>query len=79
MTKRYTKLSETVIGFLLGFLLAFPNFCMVEAGFSPMNALLTKQRNRLDVGVRGDLRMKLTDLQPNVHELIKRHQLHPSQ
>ena len=44
MTKRYAKLSEAVLGFLL----AFPNSCMVEAGFSHINALLTKQQNRLD-------------------------------
>ena len=74
MTKRYTKLSETVFGLSS----AFPNSNMVEAGFSPIDALLTNQQNRLDVGERGDLKLKLTNLQPNIHEQIKSHQHHPS-
>ena len=63
MTKRYAKLSETVLGFLLPFL----NCYMVEDGFSHINALLTNQENRLEEGEHGDLRMKLTNLHPNIH------------
>ena len=72
--RRYAKLSETVRGFLL----AFPNSYMVAAGFSYINALLTKQLNRLDMGERGKLNLLITNLQPNIHELIKSHQLLPS-
>ena len=34
--------------------LAFLSSYMVEAGFSHLNAVLTQQRNRLNVGKRGD-------------------------
>ena len=74
MTKRHAKLSVTVLRFLL----AFPNFYVVESGVSHINSFLINQRNRLEVGEGGDLRLELTNLQPNIHELIKSHQLHPS-
>ena len=53
---------------------------MVEAGFSHINALLTKQQqNRLDVDeCGGGLRLTLTHAQLNIDELIESHQLHPS-
>ena len=70
VTKRHAKLSVTVLRFLL----AFPNFYVVESGVSHINSCLINQRNRLEVGERGDLRLELT----NIHELIKSHQLHPS-
>ena len=60
------------------FLLAFPSSYMVEAGFSHANAVLTKQRNRLKLEERGDLRLKLTNLQPNINDLAETHQSHPS-
>ena len=65
MTKR--KLSETFL-FLLSllftfhFLLAFPNSYIVEAGFCHIDALVTKQRNSLDVGEHVSQRLKLTNL-----------------
>ncbi|XP_023222959.1 SCAN domain-containing protein 3-like [Centruroides sculpturatus] len=51
------------------FLLAFPTSYVVEAGFSHANAILTKQRNRLNLENRGDLRLKLTNFQPNINNL----------
>ena len=60
------------------FLLAFPSSYMVEAGFSHANAVLTKQGNRLSLEERGDLRLKLTNLQPNISILVEAHQAHPS-
>jgi len=71
---KYPKLSATVEPFLL----AFPSSYMVEAGFSHANAVLTKQRNRLNLEERGDLRLKLTNLQPNINALADAHQTHPS-
>ena len=59
MAKSYAELSETVLGSLV----AFPCSYIVVAGFSQINALLTKQRNRLDEVERGDLRLKLTNPQ----------------
>ena len=60
------------------FLLAFPSSYMVEAGFSHANAVLTKQRNRLSLEERGDLRLKLTNLQPNISIFVEAHEAHPS-
>ena len=62
------------------FLLAFPSSYMVEAGFSHANAVLTKQRNRLSLEERGDLRLrlKLTNLQPKISILVEAQQAHPS-
>ncbi|KAF2347273.1 hypothetical protein FHG87_021970 [Trinorchestia longiramus] len=51
---------------------------MVEAGFSHANAILTKQRNRLNLENRGDLRLKLNNFKPNINSLAAAHQAHPS-
>ncbi|KAF2366234.1 hypothetical protein FHG87_003001 [Trinorchestia longiramus] len=51
---------------------------MVEAGSSHANAILTKQRNRLDLENCGDLRLKLTNFEPNINSLAAAHQAHPS-
>jgi len=51
---------------------------MVEVGFSHVNAILSKQRNRLNLEKRGDLRLKLTNIQPEVNALFHAHQAHTS-
>lgn len=56
------------------FLLAFPTSYMVEVGFSHLNSILTKQRNRLNVQTCGDLRLKLTNFEPNIKALAASHQ-----
>ena len=55
-------------------LLAFPTSYLVECGFSRVNMMLTKSRNRLDIMHRGDIRMALTKLTPNVEKLAEQHQ-----
>jgi hypothetical protein len=52
-------------------LLAFPTSYMVEAGFSHVVSILSKERNRLDIVARGDLRLKLTSILPRIPELAK--------
>nr|CAH7715275.1 unnamed protein product [Callosobruchus chinensis] len=37
-----------------------------------------EKRNRLDIISRGDLRLTLTKLTPNVDNLLLKHQVHPS-
>ena len=74
ITNKYHKLCAAAEPFLL----AFPSTYLVEAGFSHINSILTKQRNQLNIEERGDLRLKLTNLQPNINEFIKNHQPHPS-
>ncbi|XP_042228309.1 SCAN domain-containing protein 3-like [Homarus americanus] len=55
-------------------LLPFPSSCLVECGFSAVNDLLLKKRNRLDITKRGDLRLKLTKFLPRIKSLCSRHQ-----
>ena len=63
----YLRLSATVEPFLL----AIPSSYVVEA-------VLSKQRNRLNVEESANLPLKLTNLQPNVRALVNDHQVHPS-
>lgn len=56
------------------FIVAFPTSYLVECGFSRVLLLLTKQRNRMDIVQRGDLRLSLTSLQPNIEDISKSHQ-----
>lgn len=55
-------------------LLPFPSSYLAECGFSAVNDLLLKKRNRLDITKRGDLRLKLTTLVPNIKSLCSRHE-----
>ncbi|GFV82822.1 uncharacterized protein TNCV_4147901 [Trichonephila clavipes] len=50
-------------------LLPFPSSFLAECGFSAVNDLLIKKRNQLDLTQRGDLRLKLTKLEPNIKSL----------
>ena len=49
-----------------------------EKGFSAVTLLLSKQRNRLSISKRGDLRLYLTKMYPNIKKIIDDHQAHPS-
>jgi len=51
---------------------------MMEAGFSHVNAIPSKQRNRFNLEERGDLKLKLTNIQPDVNALVYANQAHPS-
>ena len=60
------------------FFIAFPTSSLVKRGFSAVSRLLTKQRNKLNITERDDLRLLLTNLHPDVDSLIAMHQAHPS-
>nr|CAI5868673.1 unnamed protein product [Callosobruchus analis] len=60
------------------FFISFPSSHLVERGFSAITNLLTKKRNIMDIISRGDLRLTLTKLTPNVDNLLLKHQVHPS-
>ncbi|GFW59501.1 hypothetical protein TNCV_3221551 [Trichonephila clavipes] len=47
---------------------------LIECGFSAVNDLLSKKRNRLDITKRGDWRLKLTKLEPDIKSLCRRHE-----
>ena len=55
-------------------LLPFPSSYLVECGFSAVNDLLPKKRNRLDITKRGNLRLKLTKFRPLIKFICSRHQ-----
>ena len=59
-------------------ILSFPTSYLVEKGFSAVTLLQSKQRNRLSISKRGDMRMYLTNLSPNIKELAKALQAHSS-
>ena len=52
------------------FFIAFLTSYLVDRGFSTVSRLLTKQRNKLNITERGDLRLLLTNLHPDVDSLI---------
>jgi len=43
-----------------------------------LSIFLQKKRNRLEITDRGDLRLNLTNLKPNIENLLSKHQAHPS-
>ncbi|KFD48874.1 hypothetical protein M514_10237 [Trichuris suis] len=45
----------------------------IECGFSRV-VTLTKSRNRTDIPARGDLRLSLSNLEPNIAKLAEEHQ-----
>jgi hypothetical protein len=53
-------------------LLPFPSSYLVQCGFRKISDLLIKKRNRLDITNRGDLRLKLTKLDPDIKFLCSK-------
>ena len=74
ISEHYPALWKTVKMLVI----AFPTSYLVERGFSAVAQLVSKQRNRLQITERGDLRLRLSDFQPYVQKLISLHQAHPS-
>lgn len=50
-------------------LVHFPSSYLVECGFSAVNDMVTSKRNRLEITQRGDLRLKLTSIAPEIKKL----------
>ena len=59
------------------FMVVFPSSYSVERAFSAVLTLLDSKRNRLEIVNRGDLKLFLTKLKPDIDELITKHQPHP--
>ena len=68
------KLRENLNSRLVKILLHFPTSYLVECGFSAVNKILTKERNKIDICIRVDIRLKLTNFKPNVEGLVAKHQ-----
>ena len=59
---------------ILKLLIAFPTSYLVESGFSAVNHILTKNRNALKITERGGIRLFLTKFEPNILNLVSKHQ-----
>lgn len=70
--KEYKELSNIAVKILIGFSTTY----LCERGFSSLTYLKNKFRSKLNV--EDDLRLYLTKLEPNIEELCKRKQAHPS-
>jgi hypothetical protein len=55
------------------FFIAFPSSYLAKRGFSIVSNLLTKKRNRLSIVERGDLRLLMTNMAPNIEKLVLLH------
>ena len=55
-------------------IIVFPTSYLVEAGFSRVSQMISKACNRLDIVKRGDLRLSLTSIEPNIKKLVEKHQ-----
>lgn len=55
-------------------LIPFPTSYLVESGFSAVNHIMTKERNRLNISERRDLRLFLTKIEPDIKYLTSQHQ-----
>lgn len=58
------------------FLIAFPSSYLVKRGLSAVTNLLTTKKQWLQITNRGDLRMLLTKIEPNINEILAKHQPH---
>ena len=67
---KYPLLSDKVQFYVI----AFPTSYLVEVGFSRVSQMLSKDRNRLDIVKRGDLRLSLTSIEPNITKLTEKNQ-----
>ncbi|KAK9694542.1 hypothetical protein QE152_g33471 [Popillia japonica] len=70
--QEYKELSGNALKFLLGFSTTY----LCERGFTSLTYLKNKYRNKLNV--EDDLRLYLTKLEPNIDQLCKEKQAHPS-
>ena len=74
ISERYPALYNIVKKFYI----AFPTSYLVERGFSAVAQLLGKQRQKLCITKRGDLRVFLSNIKPDIEKLVSAHQAHPS-
>ena len=56
----------------------FPSSCLDECRLSVVAELLQAKRNQLEINKRGDLRLKLTKLEPRIKQMCNQHQAQSS-
>ncbi len=69
-----TKIVSGVWKIMFKLIIAFPTSYLVETGFSVVNSIHTKKRNAFNVAERGDLRLALTEIEPDIMTLAKNQQ-----
>ena len=74
ITERYPRAWDRVKLFLI----VFPSSYLIERAFSAVITLLNSKRNRVEIVNRGDLRLFLIKLKPDIDELKTKPQPHPS-
>ena len=68
--EKYPRLATCAQNLLLPFLSSY----LMECGFSALTQILFKKRGSLDICRRGDLRLRLTRLVPDIKSLMCKHQ-----
>ena len=77
----YASFHSNFVHVIIGreiFIIAFTTSYLVKREFGAMLQLLMKQRNRLDITKKGDLRLLLTDIEPQIELLMAEHQAQAS-
>ncbi|XP_072136178.1 zinc finger BED domain-containing protein 5-like [Mobula birostris] len=69
LPNKFTTLWEKAQSFFI----AFPSTYLVDSGFCKV-VFWTKSRNRIDIATRGDLRLSLSNLEPDIMKLAEKHQ-----
>ena len=59
-------------------LIAFQTSYLVEKAFSAASQYLGKQKLRMEIVNCGDLRLNLTNIQPDLEKIVSHHQVHPA-
>ena len=78
MQRNLSKVSSSLCCvFIKPILLAFPSFYTVESGFSRVHYSLSNQRSTLLIE-SVDLQLELTNLQPNICDLLSANQIYTS-
>lgn len=72
--KKVPALYPNMWKIIIQVLLPFPTSYLVESGFSAVNHIVTKQRHCLKITERGDLRLFLTKIEPDINKLVSQHQ-----
>ena len=55
---------------IFNLLIPFPTSYLVESGFSAVNHIMTKESNHLNISERGDLRLFITKIEPEIYNNI---------
>ncbi|KFD50723.1 hypothetical protein M513_08379 [Trichuris suis] len=78
LRKQIPVLYPTVWAVVKRWLICLPSSSLMERAFSLVTDLITKNRNRLQLVKRGDLRLRVTSILPNIDKLVRSQLCQPS-